>query len=138
MTRRSPRWTPDMALPLGTEPKPRRRFSAEYKLWILREAAAMRSRGELAALLRREGLYSSHLTLWRAQAERAELEALAPKQRGPKTARIDPRDKRIVELERENERLLRRVERAELLLEYHRREVAQLLGLASKTAADMT
>ena len=61
----------------------RRRFSAEYKRKILREAEACRQPGELGALLRREGLYSSNLTTWRAQRRTGELGGLAPKRRGP-------------------------------------------------------
>jgi transposase len=61
----------------------RRRFTAEYKFRILREAEACTQPGELGALLRREGLYSSNLTTWRAQRERGELLGLTPKRRGP-------------------------------------------------------
>ena len=61
----------------------RRRFAAKYKRQILREAAACTKPGEIGALLRREGLYSSHLAKWREQAEAGELSGLAPKRRGP-------------------------------------------------------
>ena len=60
----------------------RRRFSAAYKLRILREADACAQPGELGALLRREGLYSSNVTTWRAQRQAGELGGLALKQRG--------------------------------------------------------
>lgn len=113
----------------------RRRFSAEYKLRILREAASAKSRGEVGALLRREGLYSSHLTMWRAQAERGELAGLKPKRRGPKATPVDPRDKRIVELEREVAKLARRAERAEALVEVQKK-VSLLLGIALPTDED--
>ena len=79
----------------------RRRFTAEYKRRIVREADRCTKPGEIGALLRREGLYSSHLTTWRAARDRGELEGLAPKKRGPKAAPPDPRDKKIAELERE-------------------------------------
>ena len=62
----------------------RRRFSAEYKLRILEEAEACSERGQIGSLLRREGLYSSHLTTWRQQREQGQLEALSPKNRGRK------------------------------------------------------
>ncbi len=68
----------------------RRRFSAEYKLKILREAEACTQPGELGALLRREGLYSSNLTTWRAQRERGERLGLTPKKRGPAPKRRTP------------------------------------------------
>ena len=113
----------------------RRRFTAEYKRRILREAAACTQRGELGALLRREGLYSSHLTEWRKQAERGELAGLTPRKRGRKAKPADPRDKRIAQLERENAKLSRRAERAEALVEVQKK-VSQLLGIALPTPPD--
>ena len=79
----------------------RRRFTAEYKRRIVREADRCTTPGAIGALLRREGLYSSLLTTWRAARERGELEGLAPKKRGPKGVPPDPRDKKIAEQERE-------------------------------------
>ena len=120
---------------MGTEPDvevaakaQRRRFSAEYKRRMLREAEACRRPGEVSALLRREGLYSSHLAAWRAARERGELAALGSKRRGPKPARPDPRVKQIAELERANRRLQARAERAEALVEVQKK-LAELLGL---------
>lgn len=70
--------------------KPRRRkFTAAYKLSIVAEADGCTRPGELGALLRREGLYSSHLTTWRAQRDRAALEGFEPKARGPKPPSAD-------------------------------------------------
>jgi len=111
----------------------RRGFTAEYKHRILREATAATGRGEMGALLRREGLYSSHLTTWRIQAGRGEMAALKPQQRGPKPVSVDARDKRIAELERDNARLGRRAERAEAIVELQKK-VAVLLGIALPTA----
>ena len=88
-----------------TEKAVRRQFSAEYKRKILLEAEACTRDGGVGALLRREGLYSSHLTVWRAARERGTIAGLAPKKRGPKVAPVDPRDRKIVELERETRRL---------------------------------
>src|SRR2546428_6364272 len=105
----------------------RRRFTAEYKGRIVREADRCTKPGELGALLRREGLYSSHLTTWRAARDRGELEGLSPKQRGPKAAPPDPREKRIAEQEREIARLTKRAERAEALVELQKK-LAVLLG----------
>ncbi len=62
----------------------RRRFSAEYKARILREAEACTRTGEIGAMLRREGLYTSHLTAWRKQRDAGALEGLAPRKRGPR------------------------------------------------------
>ncbi len=106
----------------------RRRFTGEYKQRILREAAAATAPGATGALLRREGLYSSHLFTWRAEAERAQLAALKPKQRGPKAKAVDARDQRIVGLEQEVARLGRRAERAEAIVEVQKK-LSQLLGL---------
>src|SRR4029450_9825124 len=78
----------------------RRRFTVEYKRKIVREADGCKTLGAVGALLRREGLYSSHLTTWRAARDRGEL-AGAPKKRGPVAQVADPRDQRITELERE-------------------------------------
>jgi transposase-like protein len=104
----------------------RRRFTVEYKRAIVREADGCKTPGAIGALLRREGLYSSHLTVWRAARERGEL-AGAPKKRGPARRVADPRDKRITELERERTRWQKRAERAEALVELQK-QVAALLG----------
>jgi transposase-like protein len=103
----------------------RRRFTAEYKLRIVREADACSKPGDLGALLRREGLYSSHLVDWRRARDRGEL-VNAPK-RGRKPKPIDPAAKRVAELERQNAKLLARAERAEALVELQKK-VAALLG----------
>lgn len=102
----------------------RRRFTGEYKRRIVREADACSEPGQIGALLRREGLYSSHLVEWRRLVERQELEALAPKKRGPK---VDEQAHRIAELERENAKLKARAEQAELLVEIQKK-IASLLG----------
>ena len=106
----------------------RRRFTAAEKLRVLSEADLCTKLGELGALLRREGLYSSHLATWRAARRRGELAGLAPRARGPKAKPIDPRDRKIAELERETRRLLARLERAEGLIAVQKK-VAQILGL---------
>lgn len=111
-----------------TEKAKRRRFSAEYKRRIVREAASCTKTGELGALLRREGLYSSHLSKWREQIERGELEALGPKKPGPKAKPADPRDKKIAQLERDVAKLAARAERAEALVEVQKK-LSRLLGI---------
>lgn len=102
----------------------RRRFSAKYKMQILDEAAACTARGEIGALLRREGLYSSHLGKWRQQTERGQLAGLQPKKRGPVAQSADPRDKRVAELEKELNNVTRRAERAEALVEIQKKDLA--------------
>jgi transposase-like protein len=106
----------------------RRRFTAEEKRRILREADGCTQRGELGALLRREGIYSSHLSAWRAAAAKRELEALAPKKRGPVPKVVDARDRKLVEQEREIARLTRRAERAEAIVDLQKK-VSEILGI---------
>ena len=106
----------------------RRRFTAAEKLRVLRQADGCAKPGEVSALLRREGLYSSHLASWRAARQRGELAGLAPRARGPKAKPVDPRDRRLAELERDNRRLQARLERAEGLIEVQKK-VSQLLGI---------
>ena len=104
----------------------RRRFTLEYKRKLVREADGCRTPGAVGALLRREGLYSSHLAVWRAARERGELVG-APKQRGPVARVGDPRDKTITMQAREIVRWKHRAERAEALVEIQK-NVAALLG----------
>jgi transposase len=111
-----------------SEKAKRRRFGAEYKQRILREAEACKGHGELGALLRREGLYSSRVTNWQ-QAQSGARAALTSKKRGPEPKRVDERDRRIVELERELTKQTRRAERAEALVEVQKK-VSILLGIA--------
>ena len=110
----------------------RRRFTVEYKRKIVREADACKTPGAVGALLRREGLYSSHLTTWRAARERGDWAGATAKKRGPAARVRDPRDKRIAELERESTRWRKRAERAEALVEVQKK-VAALLGTSLDT-----
>ena len=103
----------------------RRQFSAQYKLRIVTEADQCSQRGEIGALLRREGLYSSHLTTWRKQRERGQLEGLTPKKRGCKP---DPQAAELVRLQRENKRLKARLQQAETIIEVQKK-LSQMLGL---------
>lgn len=108
----------------------RRQYSAEYKRQILAEYEACHGMGEKGALLRREGLYSSHLTTWRRQCERSELEGLTPQKRGPKA---DVQAIENVRLKRENERLRKRLEQAELIIDVQKK-VSQILGIPVEEA----
>ena len=94
----------------------RRKFTAQYKLRILQEAERCTTTGQIGALLRREGLYSSNLTTWRRQREQGTLEALSPKHRGPKAKKLDPFARRIAELERENNNLKQKLKQAETII----------------------
>lgn len=106
----------------------RRRFSAQEKLRILKEADACTKPGEQGALLRREGLYSSHLTEWRRARERGELDALSPKKRGRKAKEVHPLEKKVAELQRSLEKAELRAKRAEALVELQKK-VSELLGI---------
>ena len=99
----------------------RRRFTAEYKLRVLRDADDCKQAGQIGALLRREGLYWSNLTHWRRQRESGELAGLTGKRRGPQHREKNPLAERVRELERDNVRLKRRAERAEGLVELQKK-----------------
>ena len=112
----------------------RRRYTAEYKRKILLEAESC-ARGELGALLRREGLYSSHLAEWRRLRDAAEKSALAPKKRGPKVAAPDPLAAKLAASERENARL--RAENAKLQIICDvQKKVSLLLGVTLPVIPD--
>ena len=113
----------------------RRRFTVEYKRRVLQEADGCTKSGELGALLRREGLYSSHLAAWRSARARGELSGLSPKKRGPKGKSPHPDAKRILQLEREIRRPRVRAERAEAVIEVQKK-VATLLGIPLKSPDD--
>ena len=106
----------------------RRRFSAEYKMRILEEADACSEPGEVGALLRREGLYSSHLVVWRRQRAEGTLEGLRPRKRGRKPQPINPLAKKVAELERKNKRLEQRLKQAEIIIDVQKK-VSQILGI---------
>ena len=114
--------------------KPRRRtYTAEYKRRILKEADACTAPGAIGALLRREGLYSSLLVEWRRARGRGELAALTPRKRGRKPTRVDPRDRKLTELERQLAQMAGRAERAEALVDAQK-NLAALLGRPGATA----
>lgn len=113
----------------------RRRFTAEYKLQVLRQADQCAGVGEVGALLRREGLYSSHLTTWRRQREQGALVALAPKKRGRPAAPVSPLARRVAELERDNARLQRRLRQAEAIIDAQKK-LSEILGLSAPTPGE--
>ena len=107
--------------PAVTEKATRRKFSAEYKLRILAEAEGSTERGQIGALLRREGLYASTLDKWRKQRARG---TLGGEKRGPK---VDAQAAELRRLQRENERLQQQLRRAENIIEIQKK-LAVLLG----------
>jgi hypothetical protein len=95
---------------------------------MLNEAEQCLPSGEIGALLRREGLYSSHLTTWRRQREKGVLQGLNPKKRGRKARPKDPHAERIGQLEKENQRLKGRLRKAEIIIEAQKK-ISEILGV---------
>jgi len=116
---------PDPEVPEKTK---RRKFTAAYKLRTLQEAEQCTRPGDIGALLRREGLYSSHLTSWRRQREQGVLEGLNPKKRGRKAKPQDPSAGRIVQLEKENQSLKNRLRKAEIIIEAQKK-ISEILDI---------
>ena len=119
-----PRAVADPEVPEKTA---RRKFTAAYKLRILKEAETCTVQGQIGALLRREGLYASNLTLWRRQVN----QGLVPKKRGPLAQKPDPHVRRIAELERQTEKLQHKLKQAELIIDVQKK-VAELLKGSSE------
>jgi len=122
-----------MGSPAASDPevsdKPsRRHFSLEYKLSLLKRADACKP-GQLGALLRREGVYSSTLSQWRRQRQQGMLSALRPVQRGRKPMPPNPLASRVSELERENKQLKRKLQQAETLIEVQKK-LSDMLGIS--------
>lgn len=105
----------------------RRRFTASEKLRILEEAEACTEPGEIGALVRREGIYSSYLSRWRQARDRGQFTALGAQQRGPKPATDAALAREVARLRRENERLQARLGQAEAIIEVQKK-LSQLLG----------
>ena len=106
----------------------RRRFTAEYKLRILREAESQRGLGAIGALLRREGLYSTHLSAWRRERDRGALETLRARRRGRQRAPSHELHQQIAELEAETQRLQERLRQAEAIIAAQK-NLSEILGL---------
>ncbi len=115
---------PDPEVVAGSK---RRTFSAQYKLRILAEAdAASGQSGAIGALLRREGLFSSHLTAWRRERQDGILKGLTPSKRGPKSKR-NPQEEELQLLRRQNQRLSEELRKAEIIIDVQKK-VGALLG----------
>ena len=115
--------------PEVAEKKSRRRFSAKYKLRILQEADNCTEPGQLGALLRRQGLYSSNLTTWKKQREQGMLTGLAPKKRGRKNKPKNPLAEQIARLEKENRKLRLKLKQAETIIDVQKK-VSQMLAIS--------
>lgn len=123
---------PDPEVP---EKKPRRKFTARYKMQILQEADQCTEPGQIGALLRREGLYSSHLTVWRRQRRKGQLEALRPKKRGRKTTPENPLAKQVAQKEKEILRLKHKLKQAETIIEVQKK-ISEILGISQNQDAN--
>ena len=106
----------------------RRQFSSSEKRRILAAADRCTEAGEIGALLRREGIYSSQLASWRKQREANERAALEPKKRGRKADPMIAQDRRVAQLTKENDRLHRKLAQAQLIIDVQKK-VAMLLGI---------
>ena len=116
---------PDPEVP---EKRPRRRFTAQYKLRILDEVDATSDQGHLGAMLRREGLYYSNIRTWRKQRDQGVLHGLSPKKRGRKAKEVNPLAQKVAALERENRRLHKKLKQAETIIEVQKK-VSEILGI---------
>jgi transposase len=126
--------SPSLDVPVNPEvvaKASRRRFTVDYKLKILHQADACHQTGELGALLRREGLYSSSLALWRQQRQQGILTGLTPRTRGRKP---NPQSQLVLDneqLRRQNQRLSKRLQQAEIIIEFQKK-LAEALGIPLK------
>jgi len=111
------------------EAKPRRRFTAKYKISIIAEVDACTKPGEIGALLRREGLYSSNIRAWKRQLQEGALKGLSPKKRGRKKDEVNPLAKRVAELERDNSKLAKKLKQAETIIEVQKK-ISEILGIS--------
>ena len=110
----------------------RRHFSAAYKKRILEAVDAFdKGSGDIASLLRREGLYSSHLTTWKQQREAGTVAGLAPKKRGRKAKPVNPLAKKVAELERENRSLQKQLTKAETIIDFQKK-LSEILEIPLK------
>ena len=121
--------TSDRPDPEVPEKTPRRRFTAKYKLEVLKKADTCTQPGELGALLRKEGLYSSNLTTWKRQRDQGLLDVMSPKKRGRKKIEKNPLAQEVATLQRENERLRRKLKKAETIIEFQKK-ISEILGIS--------
>ena len=115
----------DVPNPEVVEKAQRRIYTAEYKLRVLQETDTC-SEGQIGAILRREGLYSSHLTTWRRQRQAGQLAALTDNKRGRKSTPVNPLSAEVDRLQQENERLSQRLQQAEMMIDIQKKACAIL------------
>jgi transposase-like protein len=135
--RRAPGGAPSaMKIPIFSPPdsevtgkRPRRKFTAKYKLRMLKKADVCTEPGQLGVLLRQEGLYSSNLTTWRKQRDEGLLIAMSPKKRGRKAQPKNPLAPEIARIQKENQRLKQKLRQAELIIDAQKK-ISEILGIA--------
>lgn len=110
------------------EKQPRRRFTAAYKIRILKEYEACAVPGEIGAFLRREGLYHSNITTWLRQRDEGALHALSPRKRGRKPRQANPLAREVARLERENKILAEKLQQAETIIDVQKK-ISEILGI---------
>jgi transposase-like protein len=116
---------PDPEVP---EKKIRKRYTAAYKLRILKEYDACTVPGEIGALLRREGLYHSNINTWLRQRDEGALHGLTPKKRGRKPKQVNPLAREVARLERENKKLAKKLQQAEIIIDVQKK-ISEILGI---------
>lgn len=124
--------TPDPEVPQKAK---RRRYSAAYKLKIIKKAEALEDSGQIGAMLRREGLYWSALTRWREQRDAGVLKGLSAKKRGPRKSRNSKDAEEIRLLRRDKARLERKLKQAEIVIEIQKK-ASEILGIPLRTLED--
>ena len=104
-----------------SDQRPRRRFTATYKLRVLQQAEACTEPGQIGTLLRKEGLYSSNLTTWRKQREQDILDSLTPKKRGRKEIEKNPLSETVARLQKDNQHLMEKLNKAKAIIEVQKK-----------------
>jgi transposase-like protein len=120
--------TPPPPDPEVPEKKLRRKYTASYKLRMLKEYDACTLSGEIGALLRREGLYHSNINTWRRQRDKGALHGLTPKKRGRKPKQVNPLAREVARLERENKKLSKKLQQAEIIIDVQKK-ISEILGI---------
>jgi transposase-like protein len=126
---------PSPADPEVSEKKPRRKYTAAYKLRILKEYEACTVPGEIGALLRREGLYHSNVNTWLRQRDKGALHGLTPRKRGRKSKKVNPLAREVANLERENKKLAEKLHKAETIIEVQKK-ISEILGISQNNSGE--
>jgi transposase-like protein len=123
---------PDPEVP---EKKPRRKYTAAYKLRILKEYETCTVPGDIGALLRREGLYHSNVNTWIRQRDTGALHGLTPRKRGRKPKKVNPLAREVANLERENKKLAEKLHQAETIIEVQKK-ISEILGISQNNSGE--